>query len=315
MMLKKLIDTQRNFRAKLSVFFNTTQFDEEKDKKLIKELILKSKKISKKNKKNYKKTHKIFSQNVLNLIQEKKLSNFLQISFIQKMFFVHNRLFLLTYLNELKRSKNWLFWKKLITEVKIGNPVRYFLYPKSSGNKIFQTYHIKKYTDFLKTSLKSFDVIFEFGGGYGNLANTFQKINKNCKYIVFDTPEVNLLQYYYLKKNNVNVSFYDQKKKNRVLLLHNLNKFKKLANKFKNKKILFVANWSLSETPLSLRKKIFPIINLFDFQLISYQSKFEDINNIKYFEIFNEKNILKKRNSKIVPIRKLKNNYYLFSKK
>ena len=48
MMLKKLIDTQRNFRAKLSVFFNTTQFDEEKDKKLIKELILKSKKISKK---------------------------------------------------------------------------------------------------------------------------------------------------------------------------------------------------------------------------------------------------------------------------
>ena len=105
------------------------------------------------------------------------------------------------------------------------------------------------------------------------------------------------------------------KKKNRVLLLHNLNKFKKLANKFKNKKILFVANWSLSETPLSLRKKIFPIINLFDFQLISYQSKFEDINNIKYFEIFNEKNILKKRNSKIVPIRKLKNNYYLFSKK
>jgi hypothetical protein len=315
MIFENLINIQRNLRAKLSYFFNEKQFDENKDKKLIKELIFKSKKISKKNKKNYIKTHKIFSQNVLNLIQEKKLSNFLQISFIQKMFFVHNRFFLLAYLNELKRSKNWFFWKKLIIEEKIGNPVRYFLYPKSSGNKIFQIYHIKKYTDFLKTSLKGFDVIFEFGGGYGNLANTFQKINKNCKYIIFDTPEVNLLQYYYLKKNNVNVSFYDIKIKNKILLIHNLKNFKKLADKFKNKKILFIANWSLSETPLSFRKKIFPIINLFDFQLISYQSKFEDINNIKYFKIFNENNILKKRNSKIIPITKLKNNYYLFSKK
>ena len=99
----------------MSFFYNEKQFVEEKDIELIEELILKSKKISNKNvnKKNYKKTHKIFSEKVLGLIQQKKLSNFLQISFIQKMFFVHNRLFLLTFLNELKLSNNWFFWKKI----------------------------------------------------------------------------------------------------------------------------------------------------------------------------------------------------------
>ena len=317
MMLQKLIDIQRNFRAKLSFFYNEKQFVDEKDKELIEELILKSKKISNKNenKKNYKKTHKIFSQRVLGLIQKKKLPNFLQISFIQKMFFVHNRFFLLTFLNELKFSNNWFFWKKLIEEEKVGNPVRYFLYPKSSGNKIFQTYHLKKYTEFLQKELNNFDAVFEFGGGYGNLANTFYKINKNCNYIIFDTPEVNLIQYYYLKKNKINVSFYTDKINKKFLLVDNISHFKKLVKNYRNKKILFVANWSLSETPLSFRKKIYPIINHFNFQLISYQGKFEKTNNIKYFQKFNEKNLLKKRVSKIIPIKYLKNNYYLFSKK
>ena len=133
--------------------------------------------------------------------------------------------------------------------------------------------------------------------------------------MIFDTPEVNLIQYYYLKKNNIEVNFYNKKIKKNILLVNNINNFKKLVKYYKNKKILFIANWSLSETPLNFRKKIYPIINLFDFHLISYQSKFENTNNIKYFYDFNKKNLLKKRNSKILSIKYLKNNYYLFSKK
>ena len=69
------------------------------------------------------------------------------------MFFVHNRLFLLTFLNELKLSNNWFFWKKLIEEEKVGNPVRYFLYPKAVEIN-FQTYHLKKYNiEFLQKNL------------------------------------------------------------------------------------------------------------------------------------------------------------------
>ena len=44
MIIQKLIDIQRNLRAKLSFFYNEKQFVEEKDIELIEELILKSKK-------------------------------------------------------------------------------------------------------------------------------------------------------------------------------------------------------------------------------------------------------------------------------
>ena len=35
----------------------------------------------------------------------------------------------------------------------------------------------------------------------------FLKINRNIKYTCFDTYLVNLLQFYYLKHNNLNVGF------------------------------------------------------------------------------------------------------------
>ena len=81
--------------------------------------------------------------------------------------------------------------KKLIKENNVGSPIKYFLYPESSGNKIFQIYHLKKYEDFLKINLKNIDQIIEFGGGYGNMAETFKKINPKLDYTIFDTPEVN----------------------------------------------------------------------------------------------------------------------------
>ena len=32
------------------------------------------------------------------------------------------------------------------------------------------------------------------------MATTFFKINPKLKYVIFDTPEINVLQYYYIKK-------------------------------------------------------------------------------------------------------------------
>ena len=39
------------------------------------------------------------------------------------------------------------------------------------------------------------------------MARIFSKINKKIRFTCFDTIFVNLLQYYYLKHNNLNVGF------------------------------------------------------------------------------------------------------------
>lgn len=46
--------------------------------------------------------------------------------------------------------------------------------------------------------------MIEIGGGYGCMAKIFQEINQDVDYTIFDLPEINLLQYYYLKSNYIN---------------------------------------------------------------------------------------------------------------
>ena len=91
---------------------------------------------------NLKDTHIKFNSEIYRLLKTKKIKNFLRESFIQKMFFVHNRLFILNELKYLYRDIKWNFYKKLLVEDNVGNPVRYFLYPKSSGNKINHVFHL-----------------------------------------------------------------------------------------------------------------------------------------------------------------------------
>ena len=152
-------------------------------------------------------THKDFGVQLFDLIKKKKIDNFLNYHFIQKIFFVHNRFYIILQLFFLRISGRWKFWRRLLVENSVGMPLRFFIYPFSSGNRIRQVYHIKKFIDWCPINISNIDLVFEFGGGYGCMASIFQKISTKIKYIIYDTREVLLLQYYYLKMNNYNVSF------------------------------------------------------------------------------------------------------------
>jgi hypothetical protein len=309
--MKKLL---RFAIAQLSFFYKNKKINKNYETKVIKEV---GNFYKKKNTDNNKlKTHRIFNNYINKLIIEKKFSNFLRQSVIQKIFFVHNRIYILFMLFKIIFNKNKLY-KKLLLEDNIGNPIRYFLYPKSSGNRIREVFHLLNFQDFIKIPLNKIKTILEFGGGYGNMARLFFKINKNINYIIFDTFHVSLLQYYYLRMLKIPVSVNEIKNKT-ISLNYNISKFNCL---YKKEKKLFIANWSLSETPLKLRKIIFNKIINFDYILISYQVEFENINNHLFFskitKNLNQKNFIVKifKISFMNFFRLTNNNYYLFAKK
>ena len=225
-------------------------------------------------------THIKLSNVIYKIINEKKLNYFLRSSMIQNIFFIHNRFFIAKELSELKKDKNWILWKKILIENDIGSPIRYFLYPQSSGNRIRQVYLIKKFLENSENkNLNKFKTVVELGGGYGCMAQIFYKFNKSINYYIYDMYEVNLLQYYYLKMNNCNPNLLI---KNKGINL--ISKLDDLAKIKKNKSIdLFIANWSLSEFPLKFREKFIPIIKIADYSIICFQEKFENINNSKFF--------------------------------
>ena len=290
----------RKILESLSFFYkNNLILVKKKDKIIIKTIKKKIFKISNNNL-NLKKTHIEFNKKILNLLKEDKLINFLRNGFVQKMFFVHNRLFILGELNELKNNKKWRFYKKIIVEDNVGDPVRYFLYPSSSGNRINHVYHLSVLSSEFNFDLKKIKKVFEFGGGYGCMARIFSKINKNISYICFDTNYVNLLQYYYLKQNNLNVGF---SKKNNFYLTSKIENKKKFSSNYASNYI-FIANWSLSETPIIFRKKFYDTIKNSELILICFQEKFEEINNLKYFQA------LEKKLNKNFQIKIIKNKFY-----
>ena len=99
----------------------------------------------------------------------------------------------------------------MLTEDDIGDPIRYFLYTKSSGNRINHIYHLQVLCNEFNLDIKEIKEVFEFGGGYGCMARIFSKINNKINYTIFDTKIVNLLQFYYLKSLNLNVDFHKEK--------------------------------------------------------------------------------------------------------
>ena len=120
-------------------------------------------------------------------------------------------MFIFKELQYLKKNSDWFFFKKLLIENDVGDPIKYFLYPKSSGNRINHVYHLSILKKNTNIKLKKINNVFEFGAGYGCMANIFSKINKKIYFRLFDTMPVNLIQYYYLKQNKLDVGFKKKK--------------------------------------------------------------------------------------------------------
>lgn len=196
---------------------------------------------------------------------------------------------------ELSNSENWNFIKNGIKENIYGQPKPYKYYPLSGGNLIHHAYSLMQLIEVVGLNrFLEISSVFEFGGGYGSFRRLVANLGLNGKYVIFDIPLFSNLQKLYLD----------------MVLKNHSTIFKDEVDQGKtDKNDLFVALWSLSETPLSFRKKFEQILKTSKLILIAFQSEFQGIDNKSYFENLIQNKVIVR--GLIKPVKASNNNYYL----
>lgn len=163
---------------------------------------------------------------------------------------------------------------------------------------IHNAYNLSFLIGHFNVDIGKIESIVEFGGGFGSMPKLIKDLGFNGKYTIFDFPEFIALQKYYLNSTHTkgNFEFIDQISK--ISLLD---------------PDIFIATWSLSESPLNIRDEFLRKVGKPKYILIGYQEKFEEVDNVKYFNQYANDN--KDYDWKTWEINHLPKNYYLIGKK
>lgn len=196
-------------------------------------------------------------------------------------------------LKTLRKAQFWKTrWEKALTESSGLKFLPHPLFPLSNGNLIHHGFHILQFEEKTKRSVEDCAFIFEFGGGYGNMCRLIHRLGFKGKYVIFDLPEFSLLQEFFLKLNGLNVLDTADTANNRgqqgIACVADMSELHSMLPK--DGVDLFIATWSLSETPLKLRENFRSIITNSRYGLFAYQDRFEEVDNKLYFaELINSK--------------------------
>ena len=263
------------------------------EQKLIDDLKNTFKKLSNEDAAGYSYPERIWKQNINDLRELVLTDNpreFLRWDVISGTMFVGNEDYVVTELNHLRGKPDWKErWEKAIEEVETGFPIRFKKYLRSSGNLIHHAYHVSQFEEKTGVSSNQIDFICEFGGGYGCMCKLFHNLGFNGKYVIYDFPHFSALQEYFLKTVGITVHAFDnfQSQKTGVTCVSDIDALKDILSTSEGySNSLFIAMWSISETPLHIKNSILPLVSHFDSILISYQDKFVGMDNLEYFETY-----------------------------
>lgn len=218
--------------------------------------------------------------------------NFLRWDVIRETMFVSNPLYIreeLSYLTNLADFNTR--WHQALIENPVGNPTPSAFFRKSSGNLIHQAYHIAQFENATNTRVVDYDLIFEFGGGYGSMCRLTRNLGYNGKYVIMDLPEFSALQQFYLTLTGYEVnpigSVFEYKEYPIVdfdnLCLTSIEEVNEILARFIGKRSLFIATWSLNEAPEHVRWPVLNAIDNFSAYLFAYGNSFGEVNNDAFF--------------------------------
>ena len=228
-----------------------------------------------------------------NVVQLEKLASeddprrFLRWDVIQKTMFVAQAAYVAPELKYLQSQPDWHDrWQRMIEESPAGHPIPYWRYPQSSGNCIHHAYHWARFEETTGLSVKDADVIFEFGGGYGSMCRLAHRLGFQGKYLLYDLPAYSALQQFYLRLTDATIlspESFDLEHNGTLCTWDPQVLQRVLSNSSALRNAIFVATWSLSESPVHLRNMILELVSPFQGFLIAYQAGFSGIDNVAFF--------------------------------
>lgn len=231
--------------------------------------------------------------------------------------FVHSPGYVARELKYLRSRSDWASrWHAAIQESRVGHPLPYWRYPRSSGNLIHHAYHIAQFEEKTGTRIADMETIFEFGGGYGCMCRLVHEMGFRGRYIIFDLPGFSALQQFYLNSYGLNAHSTESfdSSKDGIVCLSDYESLEGLLNRTTDgRSAALIATWSLSETPTAFRESILSLTSEFEAFLISSQSHYKEVDNIEFFERWrNGRSDIDWSNWRIPH---LGNNFYLMGKR
>jgi hypothetical protein len=211
---------------------------------------------------------------------------FLRWPAIAKAMFVSNQPYLALELLSLRARRDWRQrWRPALRESPVGRPVPFWALPWSSGNLIHHAYHLAQFEARTGRPAERFPAVFEFGGGYGSLCRLFHQLGFSGRYVIHDLPQFSALQAFYLGSLGLPLVDADRLAgaDRGVVCVSDQPALERALGWADASRALFVATWSLSETPASVREPIMPLAAECAGLLIAYWRRFGEMDNHEYF--------------------------------
>ncbi|HEX8912733.1 MAG TPA: hypothetical protein VF796_10275 [Humisphaera sp.] len=203
---------------------------------------------------------------------------FLSWEVIRQTMFVDDAPYVRAELSALRAEPDWAArWEPAVREDAVGAPPPCPAYRRSSGNLIHHAYHLSQFERATGWRIGSVGSVLEFGGGYGSLCRLAQNLGFAGRYTILDVPEFSALQRYFLSSRPAAAGGA------RVECVTDVDRLGAAAAAGPAP-VLFVATWSVSETPLSVRGPVLDRVAGADAFLIGYQHRFGEVDNVAFFE-------------------------------
>lgn len=188
--------------------------------------------------------------------------------------------------NALSRAAGWKTrWRDALHENRAGLPMPSHVYLPSSGTLIHHAYHLHRFTRMTGEAITDFQEIIEFGGGYGSMARLITRLGFRGRYHIHDLPEFSALQRFYLRSVRAEVG--EGETADALSRISYSSQMQDAAPTAGSRgRSLFIATWSLGETPTGLREEWLVNLARFRFFLIGFRARFEEIDNLKWFNEF-----------------------------